>query len=194
MSVGIRIRRGASINLLGESEKILSEALHSKTFALKPDNFFGIVPRLMVKEGESITKGAPVFYSKKDPRILFVSPVSGLVKEIVRGAKRKILKIIIEENAGDAFDHKIYSPNSLDREKVKEILLNSGAWPFIKQRPYGIIAQPDVTPKAVYISTYASAPLDVDFQFLLKNNKEEFQYGIDAVSYTHLTLPTTPYV
>ena len=77
MSVGIRISRGASINLLGESEKILSEASHSKTFALKPDNFFGIVPRLVVKEGESIAKGAPVFYSKKDPRILFVSPVSG---------------------------------------------------------------------------------------------------------------------
>jgi len=183
MSVGIRISRGASINLLGESEKILSEASHSKTFALKPDNFFGIVPRLTVKVGESVLKGAPVFYSKKDPRILFVSPVSGLVKEIVRGAKRKILKIIIEENSGDALDHKIYSSNSLDREKVKEILLNSGAWPFIKQRPYGIIAQPDVIPKAVYISTYASAPLDVDFQFLLKNNKEEFQYGIDVLNY-----------
>ena len=175
MSVGIRIRKGATIQLKGESEKILSDASPSKTFALKPDNFFGIVPRLMVKEGDKIAKGAPVFHSKKDPRILFVSPVSGTVKEMIRGAKRKILKIVIEEQEGDVITHKIPASKSLNREDITEILLKSGAWPFIKERPYGITANPDVTPKAIYISTYASAPLDVDFQFLLKNNKEDFQ-------------------
>tara|TARA_X000000950_G_scaffold287829_1_gene401853 strand:- start:654 stop:2006 length:1353 start_codon:yes stop_codon:yes gene_type:complete len=183
MSTGIRIRKGASISLIGESEKILSDASPSKTFALKPDNFFGIIPRLMVKEGEPIALGAPVFHSKKDSRILFVSPVSGVVKQIVRGAKRKILKIVIEKKQGEVVAHKIPSLDSLDREKVTEILLNSGAWPFIKQRPYGIVAQPDVIPKAIYISSYASAPLDVDFQFLLKNNKEDFQKGIDVLNY-----------
>ena len=182
MSVGIRIRRGATIQLKGESEKILSDASPSKTFALKPDNFFGIVPRLMVKEGDKIAKGAPVFHSKKDPRILFVSPVSGTVKEVIRGAKRKILKIVIEEQEGDVITHKIPASKSLNRENITEILLKSGAWPFIKERPYGITANPDVTPKAIYISTYASAPLDVDFQFLLKNNKEDFQKGIDILN------------
>ena len=97
MSTGIRIRKGASINLKGKAEKILSDAAPSKTYALKPDNFFSIVPRMMVKEGESVAKGAPVFHSKQDPRIIFVSPVSGVVKEIVRGAKRKILKIVIDK-------------------------------------------------------------------------------------------------
>jgi len=182
MSVGIRIRGGATIQLKGESEKILSDATPSKTFALKPDNFFGIVPRLMVKEGERISEGAPVFHSKQDPRILFVSPVSGTVKEVVRGAKRKILKIIIEEQAGDVVTHKIPASKSLNRENIREILLKSGAWPFIKQRPYGITADPDVTPKTIYVSTYASAPLDVDFEFLLKNNKEDFQKGIDVLN------------
>jgi Na+-transporting NADH:ubiquinone oxidoreductase subunit A len=182
MSVGIRIRRGATIQLKGGSEKILSDASPSKTFALKPDNFFGIVPRLMVKEGEKIAEGAPVFHSKKDPRILFVSPVSGTVKEVVRGAKRKILKIVIEEQAGDVVTHKIPASKSLNRENITEILLNSGAWPYIKQRPYGITADPDAIPKAIYVSTYASAPLDVDFQFLLKNDKEDFQKGIDVLN------------
>ena len=91
MSADIRIRRGATIHLKGESEKILSDASPSKTFAIKPDNFFGIVPRLMIREGDSIAKGAPIFHSKKDPRILFVSPVSGIIKDVVRGAKRRIL-------------------------------------------------------------------------------------------------------
>lgn len=182
MSVGIRIRRGATIQLKGESEKILSDASHSKIFALKPDNFFGIVPRLMVKEGEKIAQGAPVFHSKKDPRILFVSPVAGTVKEVVRGAKRKILKIVVEQQEGDIISHKIPADKSLNRESVTEILLKSGAWPFIKQRPYGITADPDATPKAIYVSTYASAPLDVDFQFLLKNHKDDFQKGIDVLN------------
>tara|TARA_B100001175_G_scaffold315368_1_gene326766 strand:+ start:4827 stop:6176 length:1350 start_codon:yes stop_codon:yes gene_type:complete len=182
MSVDIRIRRGAKIYLKGESEKILSEASPSKTFALKPNNFFGIVPRLMVKEGDKVAKGAAVFHSKKDTRILFTSPVSGIVKEVIRGAKRKILKIVIEQQEGDIITHKVPPSNSFDRESITEVLLKSGAWPFIKQRPYGITADPDLIPKAIYVSTYASAPLDVDFQFLLKNNKEDFQSGIDILN------------
>ena len=150
MAVDIRIRKGANIHLKGESEKILSDAANSETFALKPDNFFGIIPRLMVKEGDKIAKGAPVFHSKKDPQILFTSPVSGTVKEVIRGARRKILKIVIEEQEGEIITHKITSKS--------------------------------LTPKAIYISTYASAPLDVDFQFLLKNNKEDFQKGIDILN------------
>jgi len=190
MSVGIRIRRGATIQLKGESEKILSDASPSKTFALKPDNFFGIIPRLMVKEGEKIAQGAPVFHSKKDPRIIFVSPVAGTIKEVVRGAKRKILKIVVEQQEGEIISHKILADKSLNRESVIEILLKSGAWPFIKQRPYGITADPDATPKAIYVSTYASAPLDVDFQFLLKNHKDDFQKGIDVLN----ALADTPVV
>ena len=95
MSQGIRINRGANINLKGEANKLLTEAKPSKTFALKPDNFFGITPRLMVKEGDEVVKGAPVFHAKHDPKILFVSPASGVIKEIRRGAKRKILEIVI---------------------------------------------------------------------------------------------------
>ncbi len=71
----------------------------------------------------------------------------------------------------------------MDRKKVTEILLNSGAWSFIRQRPYGVLADPDITPKSIYVSTYASAPLDVDFDFLLKNNKEDFQNGIDVLNH-----------
>ena len=79
MSNGISIKRGANINLRGEAEKFLTEAKPSKTFALKPNNFFGIIPRLMVKEGDLVAKGAPIFHAKYDPRILFVSPVNSYV-------------------------------------------------------------------------------------------------------------------
>ena len=182
MSNGISIKRGANINLRGEAEKFLTEAKPSKTFALKPDNFFGIVPRLLVKEGDLVLKGAPIFHAKHDPRILFVSPVSGIVKEILRGSKRKILHIIIENKNGSVIKHDIKMLSKLDRSTIVEILLNSGAWPFIKQRPYGILADPDIIPKSIYVSSCCTAPLGVDFEFLLKNDKDNFQLGIDVLN------------
>ena len=182
MSNGISIKRGANINLRGEAEKFLTEAKPSKTFALKPDNFFATVPRLLVKEGDLVAKGAPIFHAKHDPRILFVSPVSGIVKEILRGSKRKILHVIIENKNGSVIKHDIKMLSKLDRSTIVEILLNSGAWPFIKQRPYGILADPDIIPKSIYVSSCCTAPLGVDFEFLLKNDKDNFQLGIDVLN------------
>ena len=182
MSNGISIKRGANIYLRGEAEKFLTEAKPSKTFALKPDNFFATVPRLLVKEGDLVAKGAPIFHAKHDPRILFVSPVSGIVKEILRGSKRKILHVIIENKNDSVTKHDINILSKLDRSTIVEILLNSGAWPFIKQRPYGILADPDITPKSIYVSSCCTAPLGVDFEFLLKNDKDSFQLGIDVLN------------
>ena len=95
MSKDIHIRRGSNLNLEGEANKILVDIPVSKTFALNPDDFFNITPKLIVKEGDSVKKGSPLFFSKHNPRIHFVSPVSGEVTAIVRGAKRKILQVVV---------------------------------------------------------------------------------------------------
>ena len=182
MSQSIRIKRGANLNLRGKAEKILIDAYPSKTVALKPENFFSIVPKLIIKEGDFVAKGEQIFYSKNNPEILFVSPVSGYIKEIRRGAKRKILEIVIQVQKSDVVKHEIRPLNKLNRSDVVNILLKSGAWPFIKQRPYGILADPSLTPKSIYISTLSTAPLDVDFEFLLKNDKKYFQLGIDVLN------------
>jgi Na+-transporting NADH:ubiquinone oxidoreductase subunit A len=134
------------------------------------------------KEGDLVAKGAPIFHAKHENRILFVSPVSGIVKEILRGSKRKILHVIIENKNDSVIKHDIKMLSKLDRSTIVEILLNSGAWPFIKQRPYGILADPDITPKSIYVSSCCTAPLGVDFEFLLKNDKESFQLGIDVLN------------
>ena len=182
MSSGITIKRGANINLRGEAEKLITEAQTSKYSALKPDNFFNLVPRLLIKEGDSVAKGSPIFHAKQDPRILFVSPISGVVKEIRRGAKRKILEIVIENIKDSVVKHDVKPLAKMNRVSVIETLLKSGAWPFIIQRPYGIIAEPDIKPKSIYVSTCSTAPLDVDYEFLLKNDKVEFQLGIDVLN------------
>ena len=183
MSKDIRIRKGFNLSLEGEANKILVDTHPSKTFALKPDDFFYTTPKLLVKEGEKVQKGSPLFFSKQNPRIHFVSPVGGEVTAIVRGAKRKILEIVItQDEAQGSVKHEIPSLESLEQEQLKEVLLKAGAWPFISQRPYGTIAQPEDTPKAIFVSSFTTAPLDVDYDFLLKNNKAEFQKGIDVLA------------
>lgn len=183
MSKDIRIRKGFNLNLDGGANKILVDIHPSKTFALKPADFFSTTPKLLVKEGAKVQKGTPLFFAKENPRVHFVSPVSGEVTAIVRGAKRKILEVVVtQDDSAAAVKHEIPALNSLDQEQTKEILLKAGAWPFITQRPYGTIARPEDTPKAIFVSTYTTAPLDVDYDFLLKNNKAEFQKGIDVLA------------
>ena len=181
MSKGLRIRRGARINLKGKAEKIINESVGSRTYALQPDDFFALTPKMHLKEGAKVQAGTPVFFSKNNPRIQFVSPVAGTLKAIVRGPKRKILEVVIEAQGDEAVSHTVAQPEKMDREAIVEVLLQSGSWPFLRQRPYNVIADPEVHPKAIYISAFATAPLDVDFEFLLKDQLASFQKGIDVL-------------
>ena len=184
MSADIKIRKGFNLNLNGEANKILSESERSKTYALKPTDFFCLKPKILVKQGDKVKKGTPLFFSKNNPRIHFVSPVSGEILAISRGEKRKILEVVISSSSDDNDSVKFETANfkNFSVEEIKDILLKSGSWPFILQRPYGIIAQPEDKPTAIYVSTYSTSPLDVDFEFLLKNKKDDFQIGLSVLS------------
>ena len=183
MSVDIKIRKGFNLNLNGEANKILSESELSNTYALKPTDFFFLKPKLLVREGDKVKKGTPLFFSKDNPRIHFVSPVSGEILAISRGEKRKVLQVVISsDNNNDSVKFKTTNFKNFSADEIKEILLKSGTWPFILQRPYGIIAHPEDKPKAIYISAYSTLPLDVDFDFILKNKKDNFQLGLSMLS------------
>ena len=182
MSKGIRTRKGATISLNGEAEKIIKEYTSSSSVAIQPDDFFAMTPKLLVKEGTVVEKGAPIFFDKNKPEIQFVSPVAGKLTQVLRGAKRKILALVLTPEGDKAVKHKTAQWEKLNREEAIRLLLDSGNWPFLGQRPYGVVANPKADPKALFISTFASAPLEVDFDFLLKNNKEEFQRGINFLS------------
>ncbi|MBC9798574.1 Na(+)-translocating NADH-quinone reductase subunit A [Sinomicrobium weinanense] len=183
MSNDIRIRKGLNINLEGEAEKVVSDAPRVKTFALKPTDFHSITPKMVVKEGEKIKAGDVIFFSKYNEKIKFVAPVSGTISEIRRGAKRRILEVVIDaDNQDDYKEFGAKDPGQLSAEEIKEYLLESGCWPFIRQRPYDVIANPEETPKAIFISAYASAPLAADVEFVLQGREEDFQAGIDAVA------------
>lgn len=182
MSNDIKIRKGLNLKLKGEAEKVVAEAPRPETFAIKPPDFHTVTPKMVVKEGETVLAGDVIFFSKYSDRVKFVAPVSGTLQEIKRGAKRRILEVIIRADREDKYkDFGIKNPNALSGGEIKTQLLESGCWPFIKQRPYDIIANPEDVPKAIFISAYTTAPLAADAEFILKDRKEDFQTGIDAL-------------
>ena len=153
MSTDIRIKNGLSINIKGVADKELKKVPLPTQLALILDDFHLIVPKLLVKEGQSIKRGQPIFYSKSNEKIKFVSPSSGTLEKVVRGDRRKILEIIIKTDKKDSvFKHKIPNQDKLDKPTIVDLLLKSGCWPFIKQRPFDIIANPDENPKSIFIS------------------------------------------
>ncbi|MBW1294263.1 Na(+)-translocating NADH-quinone reductase subunit A [Aquimarina litoralis] len=183
MSKDIRIRKGLDIKLVGEAEKVTSEATKSNVYAIKPDDFHGIVPKVIAKQGTEVKAGEPLFHSKTNENMLFPSPVSGEVVEIVRGAKRKILTFKILADKEQQFaDFGAKDVKSMSGDEIKTHLLASGCWPFIKQRPYDVIANPDVAPKAIFISAYSTAPLAADLEYVLAGKENELQTAITALS------------
>ncbi|WP_064965962.1 Na(+)-translocating NADH-quinone reductase subunit A [Tenacibaculum ovolyticum] len=184
MSKDIRIKKGLDIKLVGDAEQITTElSLEGGVFAIKPNDFHGVIPKILAKEGTEVKAGQALFYSKSDERVLFPSPVSGKVTEIVRGARRKVLAFKITADAQQ--EYKEFGKKDIDaisREEVKAHLLASGCWPFVKQRPYDVIADPNQTPKSIFVSAYASAPLAADYDYALKGKEAELQAALTALT------------
>lgn len=183
MSKSVRIRRGANIKLVGVADKSVEATTTPSSFAIKPTDFHALVPKMMLKEGAEVSAGTPIFHDKKNEHIKFVSPVNGEVAEIVRGAKRKILEIrIVADSNQELKAQSIPSLTDMDRATLLSTLMESGFWPMVKQRPYDVVADPTRKPKAIFISTYDSAPLGADMAYLLGGEESNFQTGIDAMA------------
>ena len=182
MSNDIRIKKGLDIKLKGEAEKTIEKAIVSNFYTLRPEDFHGIIPKLIAKEGATVKAGETIFFNKDVEDMKFVSPVSGEVVEVERGARRRIMAIKIKaDKTQTSLEHGMFNIESADAEAIKAHLLASGCWAFIKQRPYDVIANPSKTPKAIFISGYASAPLAADLDFTLKGKEAELQAAVSAL-------------
>lgn len=183
MSETIKIKRGVDIKLQGKAEQIYDNAEMPETFALKPTDFPGVKLKLSVKEGDEVKAGTPLFFNRDREAVKFCAPVSGEVVEIVRGAKRKLLEVkILADKETKYEDFGVADPKSLDREAILQKLLASGCWPLIKQRPYNIVANPERTPRDIFISCFDTAPLAGDVDFMVHGMDNEFQTGINALA------------
>ena len=182
MAQTIKIKKGLNIKLIGEARKEIC-SIETEHFAVKPTDFIGVLPRLLVNEGDIVKAGTPLFADKYRENIIFTSPVSGVIEQVCRGEKRLLEEIrikasaeIVSENFG------VDDPRVTDRSAIIDKLLKSGTWPMIRQRPYSTIANPDDTPKAVYVSGFDTAPLAPDNTFIISQNLTDFQVGIDVLA------------
>lgn len=183
MSTTIVLKKGLNIPISGEAELRVSKAIAPGIVAVCPPDFKGILPRLLVKEGDRVLCGSPVIADKKNPDILLTSPVSGTVKELVRGDKRKLLAVLIEaDDEQKCVDFGAKDVEGMNAEEVCAALLQSGMWPWIVQRPYGIVANPHDRPRDIFVSAFSTAPLAADTEFCLGDRVKDIQAAVTAMS------------
>lgn len=183
MSNNIDLKKGLDIPISGLAAQKTRKEVSPNVVAVKPTDFRGLVPRLLVKEGDRVLAGSPVLADKESPEILFTSPVSGTVSEVVRGDKRKLLEVRIKADAAQEYvDFGAKKVSGLDAEQVKKALLESGLWPAFVQRPYGIVANPDIRPKAIFVSAFSTAPLAADMDYVLRDEFDYIQTAVNAIS------------
>lgn len=178
----IVLKRGLDIPLCGSAEKKLNRLPMAPTYAVSPEDFPGLIPKLLVKEGDEVRAGSPLFFDKIHPDILFTSPVSGRVTAVNRGEKRRLLSVVVEADGLQQYE--AFPKTDLrvaTREQIASVLQRSGLWPALIRRPYGVVADPADRPKAIFVSGFDSAPLAPDLAFALEGEAEALQAGFDAL-------------
>lgn len=179
----IKLCKGLDINLQGRAEEKKIQLKSNGQYALVPDDFEGVTPKVVVKEGDSVKAGDALFVNKQYPEVKFASPVSGTVREVVRGERRKVLCVKVDADAEQSFvDFGKKDVGSLAGEQVIDSLLEAGIFGYINQLPYAVSTNPSVQPKAIFVSALRDKPLAADFEFEVKGQEQDFQTGLTALS------------
>lgn len=178
----IRLKKGHNIRIAGVPVKTVEEIPAPPTIGVRPNEFKYLKPKLIVKEGDSVRIGSPLFFDKKDPEVRWASPAAGEIKSIVYGERRSILQIIIsrsvDEEAVENESFDFDQLGSLGRDKIVASLLKGNVWPLIRQRPFNRVANHQDTPKSIFVSGFHSGPLTVDIDLALEGREKEFQAGL----------------
>jgi len=183
MSRSIKLKKGFDIPIAGSAEKLIGACSYPARYGVKPVDFPGLIPKLNVKPGDNVLAGSPLFHNKVIPEIVFTSPVSGTVITVERGERRKMLEIVVERKGDEYINFVKSDPSKLSCGEITDMLLKSGLWPAVRQRPYNVVAKPGQKPKSVFISGFDTAPLAPDYNFIIDNSPASFlRTGISAVS------------
>ena len=179
----IKLRKGLDINLKGKAAEQKFPVKAAAQYALVPDDFVGMIPKVVVREGDHVKAGDALFVNKKQTDVKFASPVSGVVQAVVRGDRRKVLRVVVEADKDQQFvDFGQKQVASLDGDAVVKALLEAGLFGYTNQLPYAVSTTPDQKPRAIFVSALRDMPLAGNFEFELQGNENDFQTGLTALS------------
>ncbi|MBQ6377719.1 MAG: Na(+)-translocating NADH-quinone reductase subunit A [Prevotella sp.] len=179
----IKLRKGLDINLQGKAEEKKIQLKSNGKYALVPDDFEGVTPKVVVKEGDKVKAGDALFVNKQYPEVKFASPVSGTVSAVVRGERRKVLCVKVDADAQQEFkDFGKKDVSTLSGEQVINALLEAGIFGYINQLPYAVSTNPGTQPKAIFVSALRDKPLAADFEYEVQGQESDFQTGLSALS------------
>ena len=179
----VKLRKGLEINLKGKAKEKKQPTRGSQEYGLVPDFFVGVTPKVVVRPGDHVLAGDPLFVNKACPEVNFASPVSGTVTEVMRGQRRRVLCVKVKADEKQEYrDFGVRDTGSLDADKVKKALLEAGLFGYVNQLPYAVSTTPDTTPSGIFVSALRDMPLAGDFEFELQGNEDAFQTGITALS------------
>jgi Na+-transporting NADH:ubiquinone oxidoreductase subunit A len=179
----IKLRKGLDIRLQGRAEEKKLQLKSNGKFALVPDDFEGVTPKVVVKEGDHVKAGDALFVNKQFPQVRFASPVSGKVTAVERGERRKVLCIKVEADAKQEYvDFGKKDVAKMDGKAVIDALLEAGLFGYINQLPYAVSTNPETMPKAIFVSALRDKPLACRFEYEVKGQEEDFMTGLKALS------------
>lgn len=176
-----KIEKGLDLRMAGAAIENLLDFVSPDRFYVRPGDFRWLMPKLLVQVGDRVNVGAPLFCDKRDERVLFVSPVTGTVRDIVRGEKRVIEAVVIDRDPDAQTEAAVEFEMPADGDTVRKQLLQYGLWPCLRQRPFSVIPDPDIRPKSVFIPCFDSNPLAPDFNILMRGKEEDFRHGIQML-------------
>ena len=183
MSNVIKLRKGLDIHLKGKAEETKLTLKSNGKYALVPDDFEGVTPKVVVREGDTVKAGDALFVNKLHPEVRFASPVSGKVTAVERGERRKVLCVKVEADAQQQYaDFGRHDVAKMDGQAVKDLLLEAGLFGYINQLPYAVSTSPDVQPKAIFVSALRDKPLAASFDYEVKGQEQDFVTGLQALS------------
>jgi Na+-transporting NADH:ubiquinone oxidoreductase subunit A len=178
----IKLKKGLDIAIAGRAECRVVSMTQPDVVKVVPDDYAGFTPKVVVKEGDSVKVGTTLLFDKRHPDLKIVAPVSGSVAEVARGERRKLLYVAIRRDGKQTCEDLAKIDLNAPREQVLAAVLGAGFGALIRQRPYDVLANPEVAPKAIFVSAFDSAPLAPDYNFILKGRTAEVQAGLSTLA------------
>ena len=182
----IKIKRGLDLPIDGKPDPSIKDPVKVTKVAVVGVDFPGLKPTMLVEVGDKVKKGQPLFEDKKNPGVLFTAPEAGTVAEINRGEKRAFLSLVIETDPSlGAEKFKSYESKEIEKlskEDVQDQLIKSGAWVYLKTRPFAKTPKIGSEPNAIFVTAMDTNPLAPDAALIIKDNEKAFLDGIAVMS------------